>query len=411
MEYVDLAIIGGGAAGFFAAANVAEHSDGRRIVIFEKSNKVLSKVLVSGGGRCNVSHACFDPKELISYYPRGGKELLGPFHRFQPGDTMDWFSERGVELKVEDDNRIFPRSDRSSSIANCLQKIADESGVKIITSYGLTHLHPPSRPGQHWLLTFNGEVKIAAEKVLISTGSSATMWSILQSDTRHRIVEPVPSLFTFQLSDKALSELSGISVLQAYLRVADTDLEATGPLLITHRGLSGPAVLRLSAWGAQVLASKSYRFKLLVNWINSGEPEAKEDLREFSRREGKRHVKSCNPWGLPQNLWKYLAVEVADELRWAEMRAETLDLLARKSTNQEHLVTGKNTFKEEFVTAGGIDLKEVDFRTMESKLHHGLYFAGEVLDIDAITGGFNFQAAWTGGWIAAGAIKESWEKH
>jgi predicted Rossmann fold flavoprotein len=233
------------------------------------------------------------------------------------------------------------------------------------------------------------------------------MWDLLRERTGHRIVPPVPSLFTFQLSDKALCELSGISVPQAFLKIANTELEASGPLLITHRGLSGPAVLRLSAWGARILADMGYQFTLVVSWIVSDEPEAREELREFCRLEGKKRVKSGNPWGLPQNLWKYLASEVDDSLRWADMRSEALDSLAKRCAAMELRVSGKNTFKEEFVTAGGIDLKEVDFRTMESKRHKGLYFAGEVLDIDAITGGFNFQAAWTGGWLAAMAIMGS----
>lgn len=406
METIDLAIIGGGAAGYFAAANAAEMSEGLRIVIFEKSAKVLSKVLVSGGGRCNVTHACFEPKELITYYPRGGRELLGPFHHFQPGDTMAWFSERGVELKIEDDNRVFPKSDRSSSIANCLRDSTEKAGIKTITGFGLSDIRLPSFPGGNWRLTFNDSIQVEARNVLIATGSSNGIWNLIRERTDHSIVPPVPSLFTFQLNDRSLSELSGISLPHVFLRIAQTDLEASGPVLITHRGLSGPAVLRLSAWGARILADMGYRFTLVVNWILSDEPGAREVLREFSRKEGKKLVKSGNPWGLANNLWRYFCSGLDDSLRWADIRAEALDRLAQRCAALELEVVGKNTFKEEFVTAGGIDLKEVDFRTMESKLHKGLYFAGEVLDIDAITGGFNFQAAWTGGWLAARAIAE-----
>lgn len=398
-------VIGGGAAGFFAAIACAEADPEREVIILEKSNEVLSKVRVSGGGRCNVTHACFQPQDLIQFYPRGGQELLGPFHRFMTGDTMDWFADRGVELKIESDNRVFPVTDDSGTIVECLTNFAERAEVQVKLRTGMESL---VREGDVWMVKTDAGEVFEADTVLIATGGSKRVWDIVKK-LGHKIVDPVPSLFTFNIKDKRIQGLAGVSVPEARLLVPAFNLEAEGPLLITHWGMSGPAVLRLSSWGARELSDASYRFKIRVNWLPQFDEEVLHEILNNCRKDAqfnRKRVSSNAMFNLPLRLWQRLceAAKINDKLTWSDVSKAELKKLATELADGEYIVSGKSTFKEEFVTAGGIDLSEINFKTFESKLLPGLYFAGEVLDIDAITGGFNFQAAWTGGWIAGHAM-------
>jgi predicted Rossmann fold flavoprotein len=400
-----ICIIGGGAAGFFGAIRCAELYPQYKVTILERGNDVLGKVRISGGGRCNVTHACFIPRELTAHYPRGSRELLGPFMRFACGDTMDWFESRGVLLKTEDDGRVFPQSDSSSSIVNCLMQAASKAGVNVQMNTRLDDILPPDNQHAQWrLITAVGTIK--ADKVLVASGSNTRIWDML-SRLQHHIIPPVPSLFTFNIKDKRIESLMGLSVPMAFLQVSGTNLRAQGPLLITHWGLSGPAILRLSAWGARELAERRYHVNLVVNWLGLSPNEADETIELLRSEHGKKNVAAQAQFGLPSRLWRTLCEAASPKLlsmNWADLSKGLKNKLLAQLTSGEFTVTGKSTFKDEFVTAGGVDLREVNFKTFESKLHPGLFFAGEVLDIDAITGGFNFQAAWTGGWIAGEAI-------
>lgn len=398
--------VGGGAAGFFGAIHAAEGNPDAEVLILERGKRVLDKVRISGGGRCNVTHACFDPRELSQYYPRGGKELLGPFHRFSCGDTIGWFADRGVELKIEEDGRMFPVTDDSMTIVNSLRRAAERAGVKLQTQAMVKKVDPPRHEGDAWRLhTTQGD--FYADILYLTTGSNPTIWKML-SDLGHRIVEPVPSLFTLNTKDTRLRNLAGISVPWAQVSVPAEKLLAEGPLLITHWGLSGPAVLRLSAWGARSLAGLEHRFELSVNWINHRFQDALATLDAERLAQAKRRIGKYPLFDLPQRLWDSLVAVagIPEDQQWAQLSTTQAEALARELTEGSFSIHGKSTFKEEFVTAGGVDLKEVDFKTFASKLHPTLFFAGEVLDIDAITGGFNFQAAWTGGYIAGTAIAE-----
>ncbi len=402
----DILIIGGGAAGFFAAIRTAELKPGARIILLEKGKEVLRKVKISGGGRCNVTHACWEPKELSTYYPRGQKELVGPFHQFACGDTMEWFESRGVPLKIEKDGRVFPQSNKSQSIIDCLVKEVEKYGIEILTRQDVTKIDPPANPGKLWTVKTRKNEIYHAGRVMVASGSSNRMWNLL-SDLGHRIVPPVPSLFTFNIVDERLAEIPGIAMPAAAVKVADSKLESVGPLLVTHWGLSGPAVLKLSAWGARALAEKKYDFNLIVNWLGDS-VDVKNELESKKRDWAKRLVAAKPILGLPNRLWQKLirAAEIGKE-NWADLNKKQLQQLLTELTAAVYPVKGKSTFKEEFVTAGGVDLKEINFKRFESKLFPGLFFAGEVLNIDAITGGFNFQAAWTGGWIAGTAMAHS----
>jgi predicted Rossmann fold flavoprotein len=400
---MNIIIIGGGAAGFFAAIACAEANPEASITILERGKEVLQKVKISGGGRCNVTHACFVPRELVKSYPRGDKALMSPFSRFCTGDTIDWFEKRGVELKVEDDGRMFPVTDNSMTIVNCLWRGAIDAGVKILLHIRVMAIAPHIGGGfdlRTPLETFR------ADKVLVATGSSTAVWDLL-SDIGHKIVPPVPSLFTFNIKNPILTDLAGLSVPNAQVKVLGSKLQSIGPLLITHWGVSGPGILRLSSWGAVELAALQYQFDLSVNWLGVyNTEEAKEHLMECKLEHNKKHIINTTQYEIPSRLWKRLvaASGIADELRWADASKKDIQALASQLTACVLKVNGKSTFKDEFVTAGGVELNEVNFKTYESKLHSGLYFAGEVLNIDAITGGFNFQAAWTGGWIAGKAM-------
>ena len=392
-------IIGGGAAGFFAANSIAEHRPGTEVVILERGRQVLEKVRISGGGRCNVTHACFDPRELVKFYPRGGRELLGPFHKFACGDTMGWFNDRGVELKIEEDGRVFPVSDDSQTIIDCLWREAKRRGVRVVTGARGTELHSPAPRRPNWRVRV-GDEWMEADRLVVSSGSNPAVWKLL-AGVGHRIVDPVPSLFAFNIKHRGLRSLSGISLPWVQLKIPGTDLQADGPLLITHRGLSGPAVLRLSAWGARDLHPTNYNFELEVNWLSLRTEDVRSMLSGARESRSRQQVGTRSLFDLPQRLWLILLTDagVPADLQWAQMSNKALHSLADRLTQSRYPVTGKATNKEEFTTAGGVALEEVDFRSFASKLHPNLYLAGEVLDIDAITGGFNFQAAWTGGWL------------
>lgn len=401
-----IVVIGGGAAGFFSAIRAAECGGGGvRVVVLERGREVLSKVRISGGGRCNLTHACFEARELVKNYPRGSRELLGPFNRFACGDTLDWFGRRGVATKIEDDGRIFPTTDDSATIVDCLQREARRLGVQVLTGQRITALLPPAHPDAAWAVEGAQGQRWEADRLLIATGSSSAVWEML-SGLELSIVPPVPSLFTFNSKDPRLSELAGVSVSFAELNIPGAKLAAAGPLLITHWGLSGPAVLRLSAWGARELAARHYRFELEVNWVGQAMENIIEALNELKADNARRQLGVHPAFELPARLWKRLIGHsgIAPTTQWAQLSKAQLSGLAQLLGASRLPIDGKSTFKEEFVTAGGIDLREINFKTFASKRYPSLYFAGEVLDIDAITGGFNFQAAWTGGWIAGEAM-------
>jgi len=396
-------VIGGGAAGFFGAITCAQHDPNRRVILLEKNKQVLSKVRISGGGRCNVTHACFDPQELIKFYPRGGKELRGAFSRFQPKDTIGWFESRGVPLKAEDDGRMFPVSDSSESIISCLQRQAKACGVELWIEKGVIGCQ---KQGKGFRVELSDGQTIECDHLLFACGSSPKAYTLLET-LGHRIIPPVPSLFTFNVPNSPLVPLAGISVSSAKLKIEGFAMEQQGPLLITHWGFSGPAVLKLSAWGARFLHEKNYKAVLHVDWLPDLSLEKiQEALSGYRQSHPSRLVSSEAPFSLPKNLWKAL-LEIATipaDLRWAAFSKQHLQKVSKTLHASTFQIDGKSTYKEEFVTCGGIDLKEVDFKTMESKVCSGLYFAGEILDIDGITGGFNFQAAWTTSWIAGKAI-------
>jgi predicted Rossmann fold flavoprotein len=394
----DIIIVGGGAAGFFTAINIVEKNPKLKVAILERGKTVLEKVRISGGGRCNVTHACFVPNDLVKFYPRGEKELKGPFHQFCSGDTIEWFENHGVELKIEDDGRMFPVSDSSQTIIDCFITLAKNLKIDVLTGQSVQTLF---QGNDYWKVETNHET-FSCQKLVMTTGSNPKMWEVLEN-LGHTIIPPVPSLFTFNIKDSRIKDLMGISAF-AKVKVKDTKLEASGPLLITHWGMSGPGILRLSAWGAIILAEKKYQFSIQVNWLNDASfEETLEQLKELKLEHSKKVVSKKSPFDFPNRLWESLvfASSILPETKWADVSKKQLTDLANQLTNGKFQVNGKSTFKEEFVTAGGIDLKEINFKTMESKRCSNLYFAGEIMNIDAITGGFNFQNAWTSGYIVA----------
>ena len=398
-----LIIIGGGAAGFFAAINAAELNPDLEVVILEGSAKVLQKVKVSGGGRCNVTHACFTPSELVEFYPRGKKELRGPFHQFMTGDTMEWFSTRGIPLKIEDDNRIFPESNSSQTIIDCFLESAKNAGVILKTS---TRVDSIEKENEQFIVKTNSE-EFVADYLLVASGSNAKVWNMMQ-DLGHSIVQPVPSLFTFNSKDVRLQDIPGISVPKASVKVLNSKLTEQGPLLITHWGLSGPGILKLSAWGALELNKKDYQFEIEVNWLSKKQEFVLGFLKSEKKKQSKKQVVLRSVFEeIPKRLWEkfVIAAEISIDSQWAQLNNKQLENLANQLTKSVFKVNGKSTFKDEFVTAGGIDLTEINFKHFESKLHKNLFFAGEVLNIDAVTGGFNFQNAWTSAWIVANSIE------
>ncbi|KKJ00931.1 BaiN/RdsA family NAD(P)/FAD-dependent oxidoreductase [Prochlorothrix hollandica] len=416
--FLSVIVIGGGAAGFFAAITCAQTHPHCQVTLVEAGRDCLSKVRISGGGRCNVTHACFDPAQLVQYYPRGGKALRGAFSRFQPQDTIAWFQSRGIALKTEADGRIFPQSDRSDTIIHCLETAAAAAGVSVEPGSGVVALEeiPPaetaaianSPPGARFRVTLkNGEVR-GADRLLLATGSSASGYRFAQH-LGHSLIPPVPSLFTFQVRDPALHARAGVSVPQAQVRlkVGTKTLEQTGALLITHWGFSGPAILKLSAWGARLLHESQYHGALSVHWLPDHSPDRlRETLLEAKTSHSRKQLSNYCPLALPQRLWGYLLERshIAPDSRWADLSKTGLNRLVTELSQGHYAIQGKGVFKDEFVTCGGVSLKEVDFKTMASRCCPGLYLAGEILDVDGVTGGFNFQNAWTTGWLAGQAL-------
>ncbi|WP_438962483.1 NAD(P)/FAD-dependent oxidoreductase [Nonlabens sp.] len=390
-------IIGGGAAGFFTAINLAERLPDAKIAILERGKEVLQKVRISGGGRCNVTHAEFIPKELSMNYPRGEKELLGPFHSFMTGDTIAWFEERGVELKIEEDGRMFPTTNSSQTIINCFLEQTQKLKIDILTSHNVTSI----QKDKEWNVITKQE-GFHCKNLVITAGSSPKVWEMMRG-LGNNIIDAVPSLFTFNLVDKQITELAGIA-LETQVAIPQLKLESQGPLLITHWGFSGPAILKMSAWGARELHHSNYKFDLVINWLNYiSTQECYETL--VTHRTSKKQVGNEWLFDLPKRLWKFLveSIQLSDK-NWADCSNKELQNLATVLTASTFSINSKSTFKEEFVTAGGVDLKEINFKTFASRKQENLYLAGEVLNIDAITGGFNFQNAWTGGWMIAQAI-------
>jgi len=398
-------IIGGGAAGYFTAINAKENNPDLDITILEKGKAVLQKVKISGGGRCNVTHACFEPRELVKFYPRGAKELLGPFHTFMTGDTFEWFDDRGVPLKIEEDNRVFPEANTSQAIIDCFQKAVDNLGIKVLTNCGVNSVYQQEN---EWIVNTK-EQTFKADKVVIAAGSSKKVWQLCKT-LSHHIIEPVPSLFTFNINDKRIVDLLGISVPNATVNIVGTKLEASGPLLITHWGLSGPAVLKLSAFGARILADKNYQYNVEVNWLSRPTEKVLNVLLNLKKKEPRKTVILKSPFAeISKRLWERFVVfsNISKTQNWADLSNLQLENLANQLTKGIYNANGRTTFKDEFVTAGGLDLKEINFKNFESKKHKNLFFVGEVLNIDAVTGGFNFQNAWTGGYICAKALAET----
>ncbi len=398
-----VAVIGGGAAGFFAALAAKEANPNANVTIHEKSTEVLTKVLISGGGRCNVTHAQFDPSKLVEAYPRGGRTLLRPFGRFNPSDTVKWFESNGVPLKVESDNRIFPVSNSSASIADCLTRVANERGVRVAFKSGVNAIERESDGFQ--MRMASGEC-LRVDRVILATGGSRGGHA-LASALGVRMVSPIPSLFSF--TAPTMAELAGISVQDVKLTVRSPEKwTERGPILMTHWGVSGPGVIRLSSWGARWFAEQKYTFDLVIRWL----PEMDEGgvgaaLREYQRLHVHQNVRNSRVFGdIPIRLWQFLvaSAQVSEDKTWETLQKRSFQALSDALLNFVVPVSGKGAFKEEFVTCGGVDLNEVSFRTMESKSVPGLFFAGEVLDVDGITGGFNFQNAWTTGWIAGNSV-------
>jgi len=397
----DLVIIGGGAAGFFGAIRAAELHPAWRIIILEKGKNVLEKVRISGGGRCNVTHACYVPKELIEHYPRGSKELLSPFHQFMCGDMIEWLSNHGVEIQTEEDGRIFPASNSSTTIVNLYISLAQQLKIDVQLRSGMENL---TRIDDCWEIA-SSSTTYRTRNLLIATGSSKRTWELFKNKS-HQIAPIAPSLFTFKIKDELINELAGISVPMATVSVKNTTLLESGSVLITHQGLSGPGVLKLSAWGAIELQKLNYQFTININWTDLSYQEVIDSLNDLRNSAPKSSLAQLSQFGIPKRLWKSIIEQSGVKAyNWAETSKKHIQAIAKMLTQCELLVTGKNTFKDEFVTCGGIKLEEVNFKTMQSKILPQVYFAGEVLNIDAITGGFNFQAAWTTSWLAASSMR------
>ena len=403
-----LIVIGGGAAGFFTAVNAARMNPSLEVCIVEKSNKLLSKVKISGGGRCNTTHACFEIVELVKKYPRGQQFLKKAFHQFNTNHTIEWFAERNVTLVTETDGRMFPSTNDSQTIINCLLNEADKYGVKVILQ---TEIIEIKKENNQFHLSATNEQQFVAEYLCIACGgypkSTMFQWLI---NLGHTIEAPVPSLFTFNMPGNKINQFMGLSVPLATVKIIGTKLVEQGPLLITHWGMSGPVILKLSAWGARILADAAYRFKITVNWLSDyNEQNLRESWHSLRTELAAQKMMNKNPFSLPNRLWNYLLEQsdIKEDTRWADLPSKEQNKLIKNLTAAEYSVDGKTTFKEEFVTCGGIKLSEIDPNTMQSKKFDKLYFAGEIMDIDGVTGGFNFQNAWTSGWIAAKSISNT----
>jgi len=409
VQSLRVVVIGGGAAGFFGAITCAEAYPHAQVTLLEAGHQLLSKVRISGGGRCNVTHACFDPAGLVQNYPRGGKALRGAFSRFQAKDTVAWFESCGVKLKTEPDGRMFPVTDDSATIVDCLMKAAAAAGVKIRTGLSIGSISRIASPQPGFEMRLKSGEIITGDRLLLATGSNPMGYRWAR-ELGHEIQPPVPSLFTFNVPDPRLESLAGVSVEPVRLRLSvpgKANLEQTGPLLITHWGLSGPAILKLSAWGARVLHDCRYQMPLLINWLPHYNPEVlRQQLVAVRSQLSHRAIATSCPVSIPKRLWQQLitAIGIGGDDRWAGLSNKMLNQLIQELTQGSYLIEGKGVFKEEFVTCGGVNLQEVNFKTMESRCCPGLYFAGEILDIDGVTGGFNFQSAWTTAWIAGQAM-------
>jgi len=389
-------IIGGGAAGFFCAANLDESK--YYVTILEQNSEVLQKVKISGGGRCNVSHACFDPRDLVGFYPRGNKELLSVFHQFQPGDTMDWFDQRNVSLKIENDNRIFPESNSSQTIINCLMNEVNQKNFTIKTKSVVTEI--VENDEQFLIKTNSGD--FIADFVIYCTGSSPKSLKILQN-LGHQMVEPVPSLFTFNIKNETLKDLMGTSFPNAEVAIPQLKTDESGPMLITHWGLSGPSILKTSAWKARELAALKYQFDIFVNFIGIDIEEAREMFMKFRQENPKKSIGTSKIFDITTRFWhRILWISKIDlDKNISTISSKELQDILQNLCKNVMKVTGKSTYKDEFVTAGGVNLKEINFKNMTSKIIDRFYLAGEVLNIDAVTGGFNFQACWSEAWLIA----------
>ena len=408
MKNNTLVVVGGGAAGFFCAVNAARLNPQLQVIILEKSNKLLSKVRISGGGRCNVTHACYSIADMIKRYPRGASFLKKAFHHFFTTDTINWFKERGVTLKTEEDGRMFPVTNSSQTIIDCLIKEANKYKVDIRLNKEVKGIY--SHEG-NWNLQLNDGSLLAADNACIASGGYP---KILQygwlTHAAHTIEEPLPSLFTFNMPGNPVTALMGVVAERVQVKILGSKLAEEGPLLITHWGMSGPAVLKLSAWGARELAARQYDFTIQVNWIpDYNDHSLREKMQQLRFQLAAQKIVNRNPFALPNRLWEYLLAQsgIAADIRWADLPAKEQNKLVKNLCANEYAVKGKTTFKEEFVTSGGVQLQDIDVNTMQSKKHPGLYFAGEVINVDGITGGYNFQNAWTTGWIAAKAISAS----
>ena len=414
---LSIAVVGGGAAGFFGAIAAANANPRARVTLYEAGPQPLAKVRISGGGRCNVTHHCFDPAQLVQSYPRGGKALRGAFSRFQPKDTVAWFAARGVKLKTEPDGRMFPVTDDSGTVIACLSRAAERAGVTVKVRSPIVSVEKISaeKIGPQFQLQLKSVQRVICDRLLLTTGSSPTGYRIAKA-LGHQLETPVPSLFTFNIADKRLHQLSGVAVnpVTMQLRVGGANkrelkaLKQTGPLLITHWGLSGPAVLKLSAWAARLLHATKYRADVVINWLPAvKQDQVRSELQQTKMTNAKRAIATYSPYApISKRLWQYLLDRIGIEstLTWANLSKKQLNRLVQELTQGTYTMTGKGVFKDEFVTCGGVCLKEVNFQTMESRQCEGLYLSGEILDVDGITGGFNFQNAWTTGWLAGQSI-------
>jgi hypothetical protein len=404
-------VVGGGAAGFFGAIAIAETNPKIEVTLIEAGRKPLAKVRISGGGRCNVTHHCFDPALLSQNYPRGSKALRGAFTRFQPQDTVSWFESRGVKLKTEADGRMFPITDNSETIINCLMEGIKRSGVILRTGIAVNNISYENKRENYFQVELKNGEKLQSDRLLITTGSNPLGYRWAKG-LGHKIESPVPSLFTFNIKDSPLQGLAGVSVQNAVVRLGSgkNKLEQTGAVLITHWGLSGPAILKLSAWAARSLYDLKYTASLQINWLSEFNRETlTEYLLAIKSQHPKKKIFGFCPLELPKRLWQSLVIyaDINPDKIWTELSKKELNKLVAEIVQGQYQITGKGVFKEEFVTCGGVNLKEINFKTMESKKCPGLYFAGEVLDIDGVTGGFNFQSAWTTSWLAGIAIANS----
>jgi predicted Rossmann fold flavoprotein len=398
----DIIVVGGGAAGFFAAINIAERNPKLKIAILERGKNVLEKVRISGGGRCNVTHAVFEPNLLVKNYPRGERELRGPFHQFDTTDTINWFEKHNVVLKTEADGRMFPESNSSQTIVDCFLNATNKLKIQVLTAQSVQSVYKSENSENIFWKIDTQSNQFICENLVIATGSNPKIWNLLSS-MNHQIVSAVPSLFTFNIKDPRIKDLMGVSA-NVSVKIKDTKLASSGPLLITHWGMSGPAILKMSAWGARILFDKNYQFTIIINWLNDiSANDCEQLLKDLKLENAKKSVSKKSPFQITTRLWEQLVLAsgIESETKWADLNKVQIQNLSKQLTESHFSANGKSTFKEEFVTAGGIDLHEINFKTMESKLHKNLYFAGEVMNIDAVTGGFNFQNAWTSGWLVA----------